>query len=125
METKLDALIDCAPHLPPSPRLLIKLLDVFKQPDQDIHEIVRLISHDPSFAAKVLKHCNSAYFGSSKPAGDIFEAVSMIGFVEIYRIVLGMFAMSAILRPGGGVGINVEMLWRHSVAVAVAASVLA
>ncbi len=54
METKLDALIDCAPHLPPSPRLLIKLLEVFKQPDQDIHEIVRLISHDPSFAAKVL-----------------------------------------------------------------------
>ncbi len=54
----------------------------------------------------------------------MFEAVSRLGFQETYQIVVAMFAASAILRPGAGGGSHVEILWRHSVAVAVAAGVL-
>jgi putative nucleotidyltransferase with HDIG domain len=121
---KLDAFIDLVHHLPPSPRLLVKLLEVFKQPDPQIGEVVKLISHDPSFTVEVLKRCNSAFFGGEKPAEDIFEAVSRLGFHEIYQIILAMFAATAILRPGAGNAAHVELLWRHSVAVAVAAGIL-
>lgn len=125
MKDKLDAFIDGVHHLPPSPRLLIKLLEVSKQPDKDIHEIVKLISHDPSFTAEILKRCNSAYFGTEKPVEDMFEAVSRLGLQEIYNVVLAMFAATALLRPEKGGTMHVELLWRHSVAVAVAAGVLA
>jgi putative nucleotidyltransferase with HDIG domain len=124
-QAKLDTFIDSVHHLPPSPRLLVKLLEVFKQPDPDIEEVVKLISHDPSFTVEVLKRCNSAFFAGDKPAEDMFEAVSRLGFHEIYQIVLAMFAASAILRPGAGGGSHVEILWRHSVAAAVAAGVFA
>jgi putative nucleotidyltransferase with HDIG domain len=125
MTDRLDAFIDRVQHLPPSPRLLVKLLELFKNPDPDIDEVVGLISHDPAFTVEVLKRCNSAFIGTEKPAEDMFEAVSRLGFQEIYEIVLAMFAAAALLPPGTRDGVHVEILWRHSVAVAVAARVLA
>ena len=125
MKDKLDDFIDGVEHLPPSPRALVRLLELFKQPHQDVHEIVRLLTHDPSFTVEVLKRCNSAYFTGAKPADDMFEAVTRLGLQEIYSIVLAMFAMSAILKDGAGANSHVEILWRHSVAVAVAAGVIA
>lgn len=122
MEKRLNAFLDRIEHLPPSPRLLIKLMELFKQPDQDVNEVVGLISHDPAFTAEVLKRCNSAFLGS-QPAEDMTEAVMRLGFEEIYSLIVAMFAASAILRPGHTA--HVEMLWRHSVAVAVASRVLA
>jgi len=125
MKDKLDVFIDSVEHLPPSPRLLVKLHDVFKQPDKDINEVVSLIGHDPSFTAKVLQRCNSAYFGGDQPAANISEAVARLGFEELYRIVLAMFAVTALVQPGAAGGRQVELLWRHSMAVAVGASILA
>ena len=110
MQTKLDAFIDRVQHLPPSPRLLVKLLELFKHPDPDINEVVGLISHDPAFTVEVLKRCNSAFIGTEKPAEDMFEAVSRLGFQEIYEIVLAMFAAAALLPPGARDGVHVEML---------------
>src|SRR5208337_4581326 len=83
----------------------------------------KLISHDPAFTVEVLKRCNSVFFGAGKPAEGMSEAVMRLGFQEIYKLIVAMFAASAILRPGHTA--HVEMLWRHSVAVAVAAMVLA
>jgi putative nucleotidyltransferase with HDIG domain len=125
MQARLDAFIDRVQHLPPSPRLLVKLLELFKHPDPDIDEVTGLISHDPAFTVEVLKRCNSAFIGTEKPAEEMFEAVSRLGFQEIYEIVLAMFAAAALLPPGAREGAHVEILWRHSVAVAVAARVLA
>lgn len=123
MKDSLNKFLDGVEHLPPSPRILVKLLDLFKQPDQSIDEIVKLIGHDPSFTAEVLRRCNTVHFGANQPAGDIAEAVTRLGFQEVYNVVLGMFASEAILRPGYSP--HVEILWRHSVAVAVASGVLA
>jgi putative nucleotidyltransferase with HDIG domain len=125
MKDKLDTFIDRVDHLPPSPRLLVKLLELFKNPDPDLDEVVKLISHDPAFTVEVLKRCNSAYFAGDKPAEDMFEAVTRLGFQEIYEIVLAMFASAALLPPGTREGAHVEILWRHSVAVAVVSRVLA
>jgi putative nucleotidyltransferase with HDIG domain len=124
VQDKLDDFIDNAQQLPPSPRVLVKLLEMFKQPDQDINEVVKLLTYDQSFTMEVLKRCNSAYFAADKPAEDMFEAVSRLGLHEIYRIALAMFAKSTMLRPGSEDGASVQILWRHSAAVAVAAGVL-
>src|ERR1700690_4367289 len=120
---KIVKFIDSVDQLPPSPRLLIKLLELFKQPDQEINEVVKLITFDPSYTVEVLKRCNSAYFAGAEPVQDVSEAVSRLGFEELYKIVTAMFASNAILRPGHNS--FVEILWNHSASVAVAAGVLA
>ena len=120
---KIDKFIDQVDQLPPSPRLLIKLMELFKQPDQEIDEVVQLITFDPSYTAEILKRCNSVYFAGAEPVQDVSEAVARLGFEELHKIVTAMFASKAILRPGHNS--FVEMLWTHSASVAVAAGVLA
>ena len=123
MEEPIVKFVNRVEHLPPSPRVLVKLLELSNKPDQDVDEVVQLITHDPSLTVEVLKRCNSAYFGSEKAAGDMFEAVTRLGFQEVYNTVLALFANEAILHPGYSP--HVEILWRHSVSVGAAAAVLA
>ncbi len=125
MKDKLDTYIDQVRHLPPAPTLLLKMMELLKEPDRDIDQVVKAISYDPSLTAEVLRRCNSAYFSGSRPAADIFEAVMNLGLYEIYRTVVVMFGSQAMSVPGGTGGISVEQLWRHSAATAVAAGILA
>ena len=123
MEEPIIKFVNRVKNLPPSPKVLVKLLEVSHRPDQDVEQVVQMITHDPSLTAEVLKRCNSAFFGSERPAGDMFEAVTRLGFQEVYNTVVALFANDAILHPGYSP--HVEILWRHSVAVGVGAGVLA
>lgn len=122
---KADQYIDAVPHLPPAPTVVVELLALFKEPDRDVDRVVELVSHDPSLTAEVLKRCNSALLGGRARAGDIFEAVSRLGFYEVYCLVVAVFGAGTRALPGVAEGVDVKPLWRHSVVTAVAASVLA
>jgi putative nucleotidyltransferase with HDIG domain len=116
--------LDRVASLPPAPMLVTELLALFREPDRDVDQVVELISYEPSLTAQILRTCNSAYFASGEPPQDIFEAVSRMGFYQVYCLVVSIFGAKARSIEGAGQGVNVEDLWRHSVAVAVSASVV-
>jgi putative nucleotidyltransferase with HDIG domain len=122
---KVDQYIESVTHLPPAPTLLVELLGLFKNPDRDVDQVVELISLEPTITAEILRRCNSAFLGGSEPVSDMFEAVSRLGFYEVYTVVAAMFGASTRAIPGPAGAIDVSKLWRHSVATAVAASVVA
>lgn len=122
---KVDHYIESVTQLPPAPTLLVELLGLFKDPDRDVDRVVELVSLDPSITAELLRRCNSAFLGGTEPASDMFEAVSRLGFYEVYTVVAAMFGASTKAIPGAADAVNVNNLWRHSVTTAVAASVVA
>ncbi len=111
-------------QLPPAPTLLNELLGLFRDPDRDIDRVVELLSHDPALTAEVLKRSNGVLFGGS-PARDMFEAVSRIGFYEVYCMVVSMFGAKTKSMPGVAEALDPSKLWKHTVVTAVAASTLA
>jgi len=64
-----------------------ELLELFRDPDHDIDRIVECISQDPWLTAETIKRCNRATFRGAQPTGDVFEAVSRLGFYELYGII--------------------------------------
>lgn len=122
---RVDQYIESVIQLPPAPTLLVELLGLFKEPDRDVDRVVELVSLDPSITAEILRRCNSAFLGGGEPASDMFEAVSRLGFYEVYTVVAAMFGASAKAIPGAADAVDVSNLWRHSVITAVAASVVA
>jgi putative nucleotidyltransferase with HDIG domain len=124
-QVNLDVYLNGIQHLPPTPSVMVKLLRIFKLADPDLDEVVKLISHDPSLTAEVLKRCNSAYFAGENPVTDIFEAISRLGFYEVYRAVVLISGARTMSLQTAAVGVKVEDLWRHSLATAVAAEVIA
>ncbi len=121
---RAESYISRVTHLPPAPTLLNELLGLFRDPDRDIDRVVELLSHDPSLTAEILRKCNGAFFGGA-PASDMFEAVSRIGFYEVYCMVVALFGAKTKAMPGVGNAIDSAKLWKHTVFTAVAASTLA
>lgn len=122
---ELDDYINKVKSLPPAPRILPELLSLLRKDDVDSSRIVQLISFDPAITASVLRLCNSAYFAGSTPADDLQEAVTRLGFQQVYQLVAAVSGARMLSPAQKGYGINTGELWQHSVTAAVAAQNLA
>ncbi len=120
-----DQIIDRIKHLPPAPTIATELLDLFKNQNHDVDQIVELIRHDPSLTVEVLKRCNSAFFGGRESVSDMFQAVTRVGFYEVYCVVVSMLASRTLALAEATGSKDTAALWQHSVITAVAAGTLA
>jgi len=125
MNDKLNSYIEKIKHLPATPTVLVRLISLFQQPDRDLDDIIKLMRQDPSLTAEVLRQSNSAYFGNEEPIVDIFDAVTRMGFYEVYRTATARLGSQALRLPPGVCGADVEKLWHHSATAGVTAGVIA
>jgi HD-like signal output (HDOD) protein len=96
--------------LPLDATAAIQLLDLFQNPDRDVDDIVEFISGDPLLAAETLRRCNHAAFRGAERTTDIFEAVSRLGFYELYGIIAAMIGAHK-LPPEAAAAAEKEALW--------------
>lgn len=125
MPDRVDQLIDGVQNLPPSPHLMIELLNLLKSPDRDIDQLIEVMSHDPSLTAEILKRCNSAAFGLDEPVTDMFEATFRLGFHEVYRTATTLFGSRLLCWSGSERGRQLDTIWEHSALSAVTAGLIA
>ena len=76
--------------------LAMQLLAVFRDSDLDVDRVVELVNQHPLLAAEMIKRCNRMKFHGAGPVTDIFEAVSRVGFYELYSIVSDSLAVQGI-----------------------------
>ncbi len=121
----IDDYINSVKMLPPAPRVVPELMKLLKQPNVDSSRIVKLISLEPSITANVLRMSNSAYFAAATPTTDLQEAVTRLGFQQVYQLATAATGARLLSSAQKGYGFNQGELWKHSVAAAVAAQVVA
>jgi len=122
---ELDEYINQVKHLPPAPQVLPDLLATLGKEDVDTDRVVKLIAYDPSITASVIQLCNSAFYAPARPIGDLNQAVTWLGFKQIYTLVAAIVGSRTLGPEQKGYGFAKGELWQHSVASAVAAQVLA
>jgi len=121
----LDAYLDGIKHLPPPPTVMIQLINLFRQQNSDVDEIVELLRRDPGLSAEVLRRCNNSFMAEDEAARDINEAVFRLGFYEIYQITVTLFSMRMLSVEKEAPRFPAEQLRRHSAITAIAAGELA
>ena len=122
---ELDAYLNQVKQLPPAPRTLAKLLTLLGDPDVDTSQIVELITHEPALTATVLQRCNAAYFASGEPVSNVSQALTRLGFNQIFRIVAVIVGSQSFSPVQKSYGFEHGELWRHSVATALACQKMA
>jgi putative nucleotidyltransferase with HDIG domain len=122
---ELEAFLDKIRHLPPAPRVLPQLLRELNNTDASADRIVDLVAVDPALTAGVLQACNSAYSASSTPVIDLQQAVTRLGFREVFRIVAAVSGSRLLGPRQRGYGLDEGELWKHSITTAVAAQLIA
>jgi putative nucleotidyltransferase with HDIG domain len=115
---KIMSKIDAFPSIPGSAVKLLALLENSETPVGEIEAVLRI---DPGLTANVLKLTNSAYIGLPTKVGSIKRAVMLLGMNKIKQLVMASCVGAVMDGPIPGYDLPAGELWRHSIAVSVAA----
>jgi len=110
--------------LPPLPGTAVKLMNVINDPRSTVEDLVDTIRYDQAVTGEVLRLCNSAFFGLSRTVTSLNEAMLCLGTVKVLQLVMSVHTNAMLARPQGGYGLPPGMLWKHSVAVALASAIV-
>jgi putative nucleotidyltransferase with HDIG domain len=106
---------------PSMPGAAVKLLALIDDPDKSVSQIEAILRHDAGLTANVLKLANSAYFGIPSKVGSVRQAVLILGLKRLIQMVIASCVSAIMAKPVPGYDLPAGELWRHSLAVSVAA----
>jgi putative nucleotidyltransferase with HDIG domain len=111
-------------NLPPVSYAALKLVNLLDQPSVSNDEVVQVLKYDNVLTAKLLRACNSPYFGLEDPVSSVDQAVFLLGHQQILHIVLTLAFGSSMVVPLPGYAVEANELWRHSLITATAAEIV-
>lgn len=120
----LDEVVSGLQDLPSLPAIVMELLASIDQEDADISVLARKVSHDQALTAKTLRLANSSAYGLQVKVTTIQQAITFVGF-QTTRNLITAAAVTGCFAEGRCAGFNHKAFWRHSIATAACARVLA
>ena len=110
--------------LPSLPAVVMELLSCIDQEEVDISVLAKKVSHDQALTAKTLRLANSSTYGLQVKVTTIQQAITFLGF-QTTRNLITAAAVTGCFPQGKCAGFNDKAFWRHSIATAACARVLA
>ena len=123
--TDLHQLIAKAYDLEPIPMSGTKLANLVTDPDSTLESISEVVSLDQALAGRALRAANSAASAARSPITTVKDAVIRLGRSTMLTLALGTQVRRNLQQAVPEFGLAENMLWRHSVAAALAAECLA
>jgi putative nucleotidyltransferase with HDIG domain len=120
----LGDIVDKLQDLPSLPVVVMELLSSIEQDDVDISVLARKVSHDQALTAKTLRLANSPAYGLQVKVTTIQQAITFLGF-QTTRNLITAAAITGCFAQGRCAGFDDKVFWRHSIATAACARVLA
>lgn len=110
-------------RLPPLPAVMLELQNLLQGNNFSADQVAAVISKDLGLTIWLLKLVNSPYYGFAAKVSTISRAVTLVGTRQIQALAIsGALNSLAVLLPKGL--LDMEMFWRHSIAVGVTAQEL-
>lgn len=106
------------------PDIYLRLCDVVNNPHSSAADVGRVIADDPGLTARLLKLVNSAMYGFPSRIESVSEAIGIVGTAQLQDLALATSVIRAFADMPGTL-VSMESFWRHSVACAVSARLLA
>src|SRR4051812_24741608 len=103
------------------PEVTNKIIATVEDPKSSASTLHKLVAHDPALVTRILKVVNSAFYGLPGQIGSIERAIVLLGLNAVKNIAVGaslgqLFRGAALCE-----GFTAKDLWRHCIAVGVAA----
>ncbi len=121
----MDEIMSRVGQIKPLPGTVLRLISVVNDPQSKVTDIVETIKYDQALTARMLRICNSAHFGLGREVLSLEDAMRYLGTYKLLQLVMAVHANSLLSRGQEGYGLEPGVLWKQSVAVALAASLFA
>ena len=106
---------------PSIPATAGKLLKMLEDPETTAAQVESVLKLDPGLTANILRLTNSAYFGLPQQVGSIRQAVVLLGWKRLTSLILTTCMNAVLNKPVDGYELGDGDMWRHALAVSVAA----
>jgi HD-like signal output (HDOD) protein len=102
------------------PAVVLRILELLKDPEFDTQEVAAQLEKDPALSAAILKLVNSSWFGFTREIGSLRHAITCLGARSLQLVVLG-FGLVDRLAKGAPAKVYHDY-WRRALTIASAAS---
>ena len=110
-------------RLPPFPQVAVRILQLARNENVQLHQLCDLVSSDPAFASELLTVANSVLYAPRYPSASIVQAVAVLGANTLQGMCVAVgvraYLGKTMCYPA------MRALWRHSLASALVAQRLA
>ncbi len=106
------------------PNVYIKLMETANNPNSSSRDFVSIISDDVGLSARLMKLVNSAFFGYPSKIDSLSRAVSIVGIKQLQDLALATSIFDTFKNIPNDY-VTMESFWKHSIACAVIARILA
>jgi len=93
-------------------------------PDSSIEDMAAVINTDPALVSRLLKIVNSSFYGLPSKIDTISRAITIVGIRELRTLVLATSVINSFRGIPSSL-VNMDKFWRHSLACAIAARLIA
>lgn len=119
----IQIMIDRLESLPPIPKIAQKILSLKINTDEGERSLFGLIQKDPTLMSKIIGLANSPIFATGRKILTLHDAAALLGSKRVKMTALGFAMMSSVSKKSKGL-LNLEGLWKHSLAIALAMDTL-
>jgi len=123
--SRIDTILAQIAEIQPLPATVLRLISVINDPTSTVNEIVEVVKYDQAITGQILRICNSAYFGLAREIQSLNEAIRYLGTIRVLQLVMAVHTSALLSRRQPGYELAPGVLWRHSVAVALASAAFA
>jgi putative nucleotidyltransferase with HDIG domain len=123
---RVELIVQQLDQLPTLPTVAVRVLEATEKSETDTSQIVSLISSDVSLTARILQLVHRADLGVRGDVSTVDRAVMLLGFEAVRSAALAISVFEAFSAPAPhGSGFPREEFWKHSIAVACCAELIA
>jgi len=124
-EKSVLTIIDKVTDLPTIPHILLHVNKMLKNDDVSVRKLRDAIESDQVLTSRILKLVNSAFYGFRSRIVEIPQALMILGFNTVRNAVAAVSLIDLFHMREKYEGFDIQDLWKHSIAVAVASKSLA
>jgi putative nucleotidyltransferase with HDIG domain len=111
--------------LPSLPATVTNVMSVIANPESSGDDLVNAILPDQAMCATILKIANSAFFGIPREVASMDKAVNVLGFNEVYNIVLGKAVFNSFQKINQTNKKVIDAFWQHAFHCGLTAKIIA
>jgi putative nucleotidyltransferase with HDIG domain len=121
---RLMELVEKLRDIPTLSVVVQKVMELVNNPRTSAPQIADVLKRDQVLTAKVLRLVNSSFYNLSTEVTDVSKALGFLGFNSVSMLVLGTSVFSSFDIAAADY-FNVREFWKHSLATAIAAELIA
>ena len=106
--------------LPSPPDIVTRIIELLRDPESDIKELMDTLTKDPALVAKILKTANSAMYARRREVTNLAQALLTLGQAAAMTLALS-FSLVSSLRKNESGGIDLVRYWQRSLLTAIGA----